>query len=43
MGMSEHQAIDLIQTRRWQAAPNHRQMVRLQEFESSIRADPLAS
>jgi protein tyrosine phosphatase (PTP) superfamily phosphohydrolase (DUF442 family) len=43
MGMSVHQAIDLIQTRRWQAAPNHRQMVRLQEFERSIRADPLAS
>jgi protein-tyrosine phosphatase len=43
MGMSVHQAIDLIQIRRWQAAPNHRQMLRLQEFESSIRADPLAS
>jgi protein tyrosine phosphatase (PTP) superfamily phosphohydrolase (DUF442 family) len=42
MGMSVHQAIDLIQTRRWQAAPNHRQVVRLQEFERSIRADPLA-
>jgi protein-tyrosine phosphatase len=43
MGMGVHQAIDLIQTRRWQAAPNHRQVVRLQEFERSIRADPLTS
>jgi protein-tyrosine phosphatase len=45
-GMGAHEAIDLIKRRRWQAAPNHRQMKRLQEFEqlthgalSSVRAD----
>ena len=32
-GMNAHTAIDLVQTKRWQAAPNHRQMRRLQEFE----------
>lgn len=32
-GMSAHDAITLIQRRRWQAAPNHRQVRRLQEFE----------
>jgi protein tyrosine phosphatase (PTP) superfamily phosphohydrolase (DUF442 family) len=32
-GMSARDAVDLIQRRRWQAAPNHRQIVRLQEFE----------
>jgi protein tyrosine phosphatase (PTP) superfamily phosphohydrolase (DUF442 family) len=36
-GMSAHEAVDLIQRRRWQAAPNHRQIVRLQEFEYEIR------
>lgn len=42
MGMSVHQAMDLIQAKRWQAAPNHRQIRRLQEFEQSIRAHPLS-
>jgi protein tyrosine phosphatase (PTP) superfamily phosphohydrolase (DUF442 family) len=37
-GMSAHDALYLIQRRRWQAAPNHRQMLRLQEFERAIRA-----
>lgn len=37
-GMSAHDAIQLVQRRRWQAAPNHRQMLRLQEFERAIRA-----
>jgi protein-tyrosine phosphatase len=36
-GMSAHDAVDLVQSRRWQAAPNHRQIVRLQEFERAIR------
>lgn len=36
-GMSAHEAMALIQRKRWQAAPNHRQMRRLQEFEHTIR------
>ena len=36
-GMSAHEAVDLVQRRRWQAAPNHRQIVRLQQFEREIR------
>jgi len=35
-GMSAHNAIDLVQRKRWQAAPNHRQMRRLQEFERAV-------
>ena len=35
-GMNAHDAIDLVQSKRWQAAPNHRQMVRLQEFERAV-------
>jgi protein tyrosine phosphatase (PTP) superfamily phosphohydrolase (DUF442 family) len=41
-GMNAHDAIRLIQASRWQAAPNHRQMVRLQEFERAVRSDALA-
>ncbi len=37
-GMPSHDAVHLIQRRRWQAAPNHRQIVRLQEFERDLRA-----
>jgi protein tyrosine phosphatase (PTP) superfamily phosphohydrolase (DUF442 family) len=37
-GMSTHQAMELLQLKRWQAAPNHRQVRRLQEFERSLRA-----
>ncbi|HEX8731537.1 MAG TPA: dual specificity protein phosphatase [Ktedonobacterales bacterium] len=37
-GMSAHDAVALIQRRRWQAAPNHRQIVRLQEFERDTRS-----
>lgn len=37
-GMSAHEAIALIQRKRWQAAPNHRQMRRLQEFERAARS-----
>jgi protein tyrosine phosphatase (PTP) superfamily phosphohydrolase (DUF442 family) len=36
-GMSAHQAMELIQLKRWQAAPNHRQLRRLQEFAGSAR------
>lgn len=36
-GMGADDAIHLVQSRRWQAAPNHRQMVRLQEFERATR------
>ncbi len=36
-GMNAHEAVDLIQRQRWQAAPNHRQIVRLQEFERELR------
>lgn len=39
-GMSSHEAVELVQRRRWQAAPNHRQIVRLQEFERDLRATP---
>ncbi len=39
-GMSAHEAVSLVQRRRWQAAPNHRQIVRLQEFEREVRATP---
>jgi protein tyrosine phosphatase (PTP) superfamily phosphohydrolase (DUF442 family) len=35
-GMSAHNAIDLVQRKRWQAAPNHRQMRRLQQFERAV-------
>ena len=35
-GMGAQEAIALVQRRRWQAAPNHRQMVRLQEFEREV-------
>jgi protein tyrosine phosphatase (PTP) superfamily phosphohydrolase (DUF442 family) len=39
-GRSAHQAMELIQAKRWQAAPNHRQMHRLQEFEQFERSLP---
>lgn len=39
-GMGAQEALALIQRRRWQAAPNHRQMRRLQEFEQVIHARP---
>lgn len=34
-GMSAHEALQLVQEKRWQAAPNHRQVQRLREFEAS--------
>ena len=39
-GMSATDAIELVQSKRWQAAPNHRQMVRLQEFERAAHQAP---
>lgn len=38
-GMGAHEAMRLIQRRRWQAAPNHRQMRRLLEFEHRVHGD----
>ena len=35
-GMSADEALKLVQQRRWQAAPNHRQTKRLQEFEQVV-------
>jgi protein tyrosine phosphatase (PTP) superfamily phosphohydrolase (DUF442 family) len=35
-GLGAHESMNLIKRRRWQAAPNHRQMKRLQEFEQLI-------
>src|SRR5207244_2705676 len=37
-GMHAHDALQLIQRKRWQAAPNHRQISRLKEFESALAA-----
>lgn len=37
-GMSADVAMSLVRRGRWQAAPNHRQMVRLQAFERAIHA-----
>ncbi|HEX6541563.1 MAG TPA: dual specificity protein phosphatase [Ktedonobacterales bacterium] len=37
-GMSADAAISLVQNKRWQAAPNHRQIRRLQEFERAVHA-----
>ena len=34
-GMSASEALQLVQQKRWQAAPNHRQVQRLQEFEAA--------
>jgi protein tyrosine phosphatase (PTP) superfamily phosphohydrolase (DUF442 family) len=38
-GVGAEEALKLIQRKRWQAAPNHRQMRRLQQFERAIHAD----
>ncbi len=35
-GMPAQEALDLVQEKRWQAAPNRRQIVRLQEFEHAL-------
>ncbi|HEU5199189.1 MAG TPA: dual specificity protein phosphatase [Ktedonobacterales bacterium] len=36
-GFSTEDALHLVQTRRWQASPNHRQIKRLHEFEEAVR------
>lgn len=35
-GMSAQEALQLVQQKRWQAAPNQRQVSRLKEFEASL-------
>ena len=37
-GMHAQDALQLVQEKRWQAAPNHRQVRRLREFESEVIA-----
>jgi protein tyrosine phosphatase (PTP) superfamily phosphohydrolase (DUF442 family) len=37
-GMHAQDALQLVQQKRWQAAPNHSQVVRLREFESAVAA-----
>ncbi|HXZ06227.1 MAG TPA: dual specificity protein phosphatase [Ktedonobacteraceae bacterium] len=37
-GMHAYDALHLVQEKRWQAAPNHRQVRRLREFESAVVA-----
>jgi len=37
-GMHAWDALQLVQQKRWQAAPNHSQVVRLREFESAVAA-----
>jgi protein tyrosine phosphatase (PTP) superfamily phosphohydrolase (DUF442 family) len=37
-GMHARDALALVQRKRWQAAPNHRQIARLKEFESALAA-----
>ena len=37
-GMQAQDALQLVQQKRWQAAPNHRQVRRLREFESMVVA-----
>lgn len=37
-GMPAHEALQLVQKKRWQASPNHRQVTRLREFEAAVAA-----
>ncbi len=37
-GMHAQNALQLVQQKRWQASPNHRQVARLREFESVVAA-----
>lgn len=37
-GMHASTALDLVKAKRWQASPNHRQVVRLREFEAACVA-----
>ena len=42
-GLSAQDALQLVQQKRWQASPNHRQVVRLREFEAALGASSRAS
>lgn len=42
-GMHAQDAVQLVQQKRWQAAPNHKQIVYLREFESALDATRRAS
>ncbi len=42
-GMQAHNALQLVQQKRWQASPNHKQVVRLREFESALDTSRRAS
>jgi protein-tyrosine phosphatase len=35
-GMHAHDALELVKDKRWQAAPNRRQVQRLREFERAL-------
>jgi protein-tyrosine phosphatase len=37
-GMHAREALELVQEKRWQASPNHKQVTRLREFESLVAA-----
>ncbi|QBD81511.1 hypothetical protein EPA93_38300 [Ktedonosporobacter rubrisoli] len=39
-GMHASEALQLVQEKRWQASPNHRQISRLREFEEACRSLP---
>lgn len=39
-GMHAYDALHLVQQKRWQAAPNHRQVSRLKEFEDALDRQP---
>jgi protein-tyrosine phosphatase len=41
-GMDANDALHLVQEKRWQAAPNHAQVVRLREFASAVAEQPSA-
>ncbi len=41
-GMSARDALTLVQQKRWQAAPNERQVSRLKEFEASLLSERTA-
>ncbi len=38
-GMHAYDALHLVQQKRWQAAPNHKQVVRLREFEALVSSE----
>ncbi len=40
-GMSARDALQLVRQKRWQAAPNSRQIQRLREFEAAMLAHPM--